>query len=87
MRRVVGSCLGAHWRLLVMPVQPRRQSVCFSQAWRVFQPQRVCTSQRLLLFRCSQMHPHPCRIHPQLTVYYVDFYIILRLWGDAGLLV
>ena len=29
MRRIVGSCLGARWRLLVMPVQPRRQSVCF----------------------------------------------------------
>lgn len=33
MRRIVGSCLGAHQRLPVMPVQPRRQSVCFRRAW------------------------------------------------------
>lgn len=35
MRRIVGSCLGAHWRLPVMLVPPRRQSVCFRQAWSV----------------------------------------------------
>lgn len=33
MRRIVGSCLGTHQRLLVMPVQPCRQSVCISRGW------------------------------------------------------
>lgn len=88
MRRIVGSCLGARWRLPVMPVQPRRQSVCFRQAWRVFYPHRVYTLQHLLLSRCSQMHTQishnqssvcGSKLRVLQRVCDVNFYIIPRV--------